>query len=77
MSGSEGQWAAFSSRNERVAQQGELGGGLDVMPECSARANWAELASQSERLLDANDPLFRLCSPSHGAAGLRLVAGAA
>lgn len=77
MSGSDGRWAAFSSQNERVAQLGELGRGQDAGPARIVGHSWAELASQSERLVDTTDPLFRLASPSHGLAGLRLVASAA
>ena len=43
----------------------------------SSDGRWAELASKSERLVGAGDPLFQLASSCRGEAGMRLVASAA
>lgn len=68
-------WAELSSQNERVVQAGDS----EKSSECPAgeRSGWAELASQRERVVDASDPMFRRVEAYHGAAGMRLVAGAA
>lgn len=84
MSGSDGRWAALHSQNERVAGHDELATGAAGRHGTADRSQWAELASQDERLVNASDPLFRLASPhhgipgpGHGMAGLRLVSGVA
>ncbi len=77
MSSSDGRWAELSSHHERVIPAGESGCGSTDHASKAARAQWAELASQSERLAGDTDPLFRLASSRHNVTGMRLVAGAA
>jgi hypothetical protein len=77
MSSSGGRWDELSSHNERIIQAGESACGSIDQASTAARAQWSELASQSERLAGDADPLFRLASSRHGGTALRLVAGAA
>ena len=77
MSSSDARWAGLSSQNERVIQAGEPGCSSTDQAGTAARIQWAELASQSERLAGDTDPLFRLASSGHTVTGMRLVAGAA
>jgi hypothetical protein len=89
MSGSDSRWGELSSQHERFVEAGEATrarppattagpttASLTIASPTTgntARSEWAELASQSERLLDETDPLFRLASSSHTKPGMRLV----
>jgi len=66
-------WAALSSDHERLALTAEN----PAAPVCDGLAQWAELASQRERLFDAAAPLSGLTSSSQTTPGLRLVVPAA
>jgi hypothetical protein len=77
MSGNDGMWTDLSGRNERVVQAGEPAASSTRTTGSAAQAQWAELASQSERLIDNSDPMFRLASSSHATTSMRLVASAA
>jgi hypothetical protein len=77
MSGTDSRWTELIDQNERVVRPGEAGGDLAGVACANVRAQWAELASQRERLADASDPLFGLASSSHGRSGMRLVASLA
>jgi len=77
MSGEVGNWTELSSTNERIARLTDSAAFPACLQEAGAPTRWAELASQSERLVDAGDPLFRLASSSQTATGMRLVATAA
>ncbi len=70
-------WTELSSTNERIAQLTDSAAFSACLQAAAAPAQWAELASQSERLVDARDPLFRLASSGQAATGMRLVATAA
>jgi hypothetical protein len=77
MSSTDARWAGLSSQNERVIRAGEPGCGSTDQAGTAALSQWAELASQTERLAGDTDPLFRLASSGHTMTGMRLVAGAA
>jgi hypothetical protein len=70
-------WVELSSTNERIAQLTDSAVFSACLPGPAARSQWAELASQGERLVESGDPLFRLASSSHERTGMRLVASAA
>jgi hypothetical protein len=74
MSCSEDKWAGLTSRDERVARPDEPTLRLTDMTAAPARTQWDELASQSERLADASDPLIGLASSSRSMPVMRLVA---
>jgi hypothetical protein len=86
MSGSDSRWGELSSQHERFVEAGEATRSrppattaailttASPTTASTARSEWAELTSQSERLLDETDPLFRLASSSHTKPGMRLVA---
>jgi hypothetical protein len=74
MSGTDSRWAELTDQNERVVRLGESGVERSGFVSATARAQWAELASQRERLADDSDPLFGLASSSHSRPGMRLVA---
>jgi hypothetical protein len=73
MSSRDDQWAALSSRNERVIQLDDPGVVRAEQAAGAARTQWAELASRDERLANTSDPLYGLARSNHGQAGLRLV----
>jgi hypothetical protein len=74
MSGSNLDWAALASNNERLAGTAADGMG-PANPDAAAR--WAELASQRERLVEAGDSLRGLTSSRHQTSELRLAVKAA
>jgi hypothetical protein len=77
MSSSDVVWSELSSQNERVIQGSDAGLDWTDVGTGSARAQWAALASQTERLADVSDPQFGLASSSHSTSGMRLVASPA
>jgi hypothetical protein len=76
MSGSNGDWAALASDNERLVRSA-----ADNQTRSAAldpgQARWAELASQRERLVDAGESFGRLASSRHQTSELRLAVKAA
>jgi len=77
MSGAGGSWTELSSTNERIARLTDSAAFPACLQAAVAPTQWAELASQSERLVQAGDPLFRLASSGQKATSMRLVATAA
>jgi hypothetical protein len=77
MSGNGGMWTDLSSQNERVVRAGEPEASSTNVTIAPVPAQWAELASHGERLIDDSDPLFRLASSRHADPGMRLAARAA
>jgi hypothetical protein len=66
-------WEALSSEHERLALTDEN----PTAPGGDGPAQWAELASQRERLIESAAPLGGLASSGQTAPGLRLVVRAA
>jgi hypothetical protein len=62
-------WDALSSEHERLVLTAED----PAAPAGAGPAEWAELASQRERLIDSDAPLGGLASSAQIAPGLRLV----
>jgi hypothetical protein len=77
MSGKDGRRTDLTSQNERVVQLGEPAAASTNAASTAAPSQWAELASQSERLVDNSDPMFGLAGSRHASSGMRLVASAA
>jgi hypothetical protein len=74
MSGSNGDWSALASDNERLvltAADSELTPATSRTPDL-APARWAELASQRERLVDTGDSFGGLASSHLQTSELRL-----
>lgn len=65
-------WDALSSEHERLVLTAE-----NPAAPVGSPAQWAELASQRERLVDAGAPLGGLASSAQTGSGLRLVVRAA
>jgi hypothetical protein len=77
MSSTTSRWTELTDQNERFVRPGEASTDSTDAACTTARAQWAELASQRERLADNSDPSFGLASSRHATSGMRLVAGAA
>lgn len=73
MSGSDGDWAALASDNERLVQ---VAAGepvpADPSPSHHGPAQWAELASQRERLVDLGESFGGLASSRSLTSQMRL-----
>jgi hypothetical protein len=77
MSGTDSKWAELTDLNERIVRPGEAGYDAAGVVRTTLCSQWAELASQRERLADSSDPLFGLASSSHVRSSMRLVASLA
>ena len=73
MPGTDSRWTELTDQNERFIRPADSRTGRDDIAHAAARAQWAELASQRERLADTSDPLFGLVSSRHGKLPMRRV----
>ena len=76
MSGSNGDWAALASDNERLVRTAADRKTSSAAVDADS-ARWAELASQRERLVDVAESFGGLASSRHQTSELRLAVKAA